>query len=79
MTPFTDKNLINRAKQGDKNLLVAAPSFVADCLETTVEIGIEYKEMFAKNGGENLQMVESLNDSPAWIDAIEEILNPFLY
>lgn len=78
MTPFTDKNLISRARQGKKRVLVAAPSFVADCLETTVEIGWEYKEMYAENGGEELQMVESLNDSPRWIDALEEILNPYL-
>lgn len=78
MTPFTDKNLIGLAKQGNKNILVAAPSFVTDCLETTVEIGWEYKEMFAENGGENLQMVESLNDSPQWISALEEILEPYL-
>ncbi|MDP2887706.1 MAG: ferrochelatase, partial [Bacteroidota bacterium] len=78
MTPFTDKNLVNRAKQGSKNILVTAPSFVADCLETTVEIGWEYKEMFVKNGGENLQMVESLNDSPRWISAMEEILRPYI-
>jgi ferrochelatase len=58
--------------------LVAAPAFVADCLETTVEIGYEYKEMFAENGGEKLQMVESLNDSPVWISAMEEILHPYL-
>jgi ferrochelatase len=78
MTPFTDQNLINRAKQGNKNILVTAPAFVSDCLETTVEIGWEYKELFMENGGENLQMVESLNDSPRWISALEEILNPYL-
>jgi ferrochelatase len=78
MTPFTDQNLISRAKQGNKNILVVAPAFVADCLETTVEIGWEYKEMFIANGGENLQMVESLNDSPRWIAAMEEILTPYI-
>lgn len=78
MTPFTDQNLISRAKQGSKNILVVAPAFVADCLETTVEIGWEYKEMFIENGGENLQMVESLNDSPRWIAAMEEILTPYI-
>jgi ferrochelatase len=78
MTPFTDKNLVSRAKQGTKNILVVAPSFVADCLETTVEIGWEYKEMFIENGGLNLQMVDSLNDSPQWIGALEEMLNPYL-
>jgi ferrochelatase len=59
-------------------VLVVAPAFVADCLETTVEIGWEYKELFQKNGGEKLQMVESLNDSPRWISAMEEILIPYL-
>jgi ferrochelatase len=78
MTPFTDKNLISRAKQGSKNILVVAPAFVADCLETTVEIGWEYKELFAESGGEKLQLVESLNDSPLWISAMEEILNTFI-
>lgn len=78
MTPFTDKNLIGRAKQGNKKVLVVAPAFVADCLETTVEIGWEYKELFIENGGEELQMAESLNDSPVWIDALEEILTPYL-
>jgi len=78
MTPFTDQNLISRAKQGNKNILVVAPAFVADCLETTVEIGWEYKEMFIENGGEKLQMVESLNDSPSWIAAMEEILTPYI-
>jgi ferrochelatase len=78
MTPFTDQNLINRAKQGCKNVLVVAPAFVADCLETTVEIGWEYRELFAENGGENLQLVESLNDTPRWIAALEEIIQPYL-
>ena len=78
MTPFTDKNLIDRARQGNKNILVTAPAFVSDCLETTVEIGWEYKELFIANGGEKLQMVESLNDSPRWIEALEEILGPYL-
>jgi len=78
MTPFTDQNLVSRAKQGCKNILVVAPAFVSDCLETTVEIGWEYKELFAENGGENLQLVESLNDSSRWIAAMEEILDPYV-
>ncbi len=78
MTPFTDQNLIARAKKGNKKVLVAAPSFVADCLETTVEIGYEYKEMFVHQGGEKLVMVESLNDLPEWINALQDILTPYL-
>ncbi|MCG8697687.1 MAG: ferrochelatase, partial [Bacteroidales bacterium] len=74
LTPFTDETLINLAKQGKKNVLVAAPAFVADCLETTVEIGFEYKELFDEKGGKELTMVESLNDRDDWVDAIVEIV-----
>jgi ferrochelatase len=78
MTPFTDQTIITLAQKGIGTLLVAAPAFVSDCLETTVEIGHEYKELFRNNGGKSLQLVDSLNASPQWIDAMEEILNPYL-
>lgn len=78
MTPFTDKNLMSRAEAGATNLLVAAPSFVADCLETTVEIGYEYKELFIEKGGKKLTMVESLNADDIWVDALNEILSPYI-
>lgn len=67
--PFTDETLISLAKQGKKNVLIVAPSFVADCLETTIELGVEYKELFAEHGG-SLTLVESLNDSDIWVDGV---------
>lgn len=78
MTPFTDKNVVSQALKGNKKVLVVAPSFVTDCLETMDEIGCEYKRLFTENGGEELQLVESLNDSPRWIAALEKILEPYL-
>lgn len=74
LTPFTDKTLIDLASKGKKKLLVVTPSFVADCLETIIEIGDEYSKLFKEHGGENLVLVESLNDSDDWIEAIAEIL-----
>ncbi len=74
MNPFADEMLVQKAKSGVKRLLLVAPSFVADCLETTVEIGLEYKELFKENGGEKLQLVESLNDHPLWIEALKELV-----
>jgi len=74
MSPFTDKVLIEKAKSGTKRILVFAPSFVADCLETKVEIEYEYGHLFKENGGEHLQMVESLNDSRMWIDGLEQMI-----
>lgn len=74
LSPFTDDNIKNLAKQDKKSILIFAPSFVADCLETTVEIGIEYVELFRKSGGEKLVLVESLNDGEEWIIALEKII-----
>jgi len=67
--PYTDEVLIERAKKGDKKILVFAPAFVSDCLETIYEIGVEYDVLFKKHGGEKVQLVESLNDHPLWIEA----------
>lgn len=75
--PFTDKLITSHARRGNKKLLIIAPSFVADCLETTIEIGFEYKKLFQQAGGQQLQLVESLNDSPEWIQALKEIILPY--
>lgn len=72
--PYTAQVLEHLAKSGAKRLLVFCPAFTADCLETTIEVGLEYKEEFLKMGGEQLDLVESLNDSPAWARAIAEKL-----
>ncbi|HXC06265.1 MAG TPA: ferrochelatase [Bacteroidia bacterium] len=72
--PYSDKVLEEKAKQGVKRILVFSPAFVADCLETLYEIGTEYDELFRKHGGEKIQLVESLNDHPAWIAALKEMV-----
>jgi len=74
LEPFSDKVVEEWAKKGAKKLLVFSPAFVADCLETTVEIGIEYQKLFEKNGGEKIQLVESLNDHPMWINTLKNIV-----
>lgn len=74
LEPFSDKVVIEQAKKGAKKLLVFSPAFVADCLETTIEIGAEYQELFEKHGGEKVQLVESLNDHPVWIDALKKMV-----
>ena len=43
-------------------------------LETIIEIGDEYKELFLEAGGEKLDYVESLNYSDLWADAIIDII-----
>jgi len=72
--PFSDKVVIEKAKKGAKKLLVFSPAFVSDCLETTIEIGKEYQQIFEKHGGEKIQLVESLNDHPMWVEALKKIV-----
>lgn len=74
LEPFSDKVVIDQAKKGAKKLLAFSPAFIADCLETTVEIGIEYQELFVRHGGEKIQLVESLNDHPMWIETLKKMV-----
>lgn len=68
--PYSDKVVEEKAKEGAKKLLIFSPAFVADCLETIIEIGDEYDEIFKEHGGESVQLVESLNDHPLWIETL---------
>ena len=72
--PFTDKVIEELAAEGAKRLLIFSPAFTADCLETIVEIGTEYQEDFEKSGGEQVDLVPSLNDDPKWIRAVADLV-----
>jgi ferrochelatase len=70
LQPYTSDVIHACAKARHKRLLVFSPSFVCDCLETTYEIANEYGQEFKNMGGEELQLVEGLNDHPLWIDTL---------
>jgi ferrochelatase len=72
--PYTDDKIADLRKQGVKNLLVVSPSFVADCLETTLEIGEQYRDLFLELGGESFNYTTSLNDEDQWIRAVQQII-----
>lgn len=74
LTPFSDEVIDKWGKEGAKKILVFSPAFVADCLETLVEIGVEYQEDFEKLGGEKVQLVPSTNDHPRFIDCLEDLV-----
>ncbi|SFP31334.1 ferrochelatase [Pseudarcicella hirudinis] len=72
--PYTDVVIEELAAQGKKSVLAFSPAFVADCLETTIEVGVEYKELFESKGGKHWQLVESLNNSPIWVELLEDLV-----
>ncbi len=65
LKPFSDEVVRDCAKKGMKKILVFSPAFTADCLETVIEIGDEYQEIFHSTWwGERFSLVESLNEHP---------------
>ncbi len=72
--PYAEDEIKRLAGEGKKSILVFCPSFVADCLETTIEVGEEFKEVFLEHGGEKWQLVESLNSEELWIDCLSEMV-----
>jgi ferrochelatase len=74
LKPYSDKVIIELAKKGAKKILVFSPAFVADCLETIYEIGIEYDEIFKEHGGEKVTLVPSLNSEDVWVRAVREMV-----
>ena len=73
LTPFSDQVVEEWAKKNAKRLLVFSPAFVADCLETLVEIGSEYQEIFEEHGGETVDLVPSSNDHPEFISCLNQL------
>ncbi|MBX0292806.1 ferrochelatase [Hymenobacter sp. HSC-4F20] len=74
LQPYTDEVLKEMPAKGIKNVLAFSPAFVADCLETTIEVGEEFKEMFEEAGGSHWQLVPSLNSRPEWVQAVTEMI-----
>lgn len=74
LKPYTDDVLTKLAKRGVRRVAVALPGFTADCLETLDEIGNESREVFEHAGGEHLRAVPCLNDHPAWVTAMAQIV-----
>ncbi len=73
--PYTEDKVGELAQKGFKNVLVFTPAFVADCLETIVEVGETYKEMFEeKSGGGHWTLAPSLNAHPLWIQTLTQII-----
>jgi ferrochelatase len=74
LKPYTDIILQDLPAKAIKKVLAFSPAFVADCLETTIEVGEEFKHLFLQAGGEKWQLVESLNSSDTWVAAVKEMV-----
>jgi ferrochelatase len=76
--PYTDERIQALARGGVKSLDVICPAFAADCLETLEEVNIRYAEDFRAAGGESFRYIPALNDTPAHISALGDLLRQAL-
>lgn len=76
--PSTSDTLQSLAQRGKKHVIILAPSFTADCLETLEELEEENKEVFINAGGNRYQYLPAANDDPLFIDALENIIRTYL-
>lgn len=74
LKPYTDETLKELAKHGTKSVQIVCPGFSADCLETIEEIGEENRDYFMEAGGEQYQYIPALNDSPAHISVLTQLI-----
>jgi len=74
LEPSTDATLIAEGGKGTRRLVVAAPGFAADCVETLEELAIEGREEFCEAGGEDYAVLDCLNTSADGLAMIEAML-----
>ncbi|WP_137701010.1 ferrochelatase [Marimonas lutisalis] len=75
LRPYTVEEVARLAQEdGKKNIAVIAPAFSADCIETLEEINEEIQESFVEAGGESFTYIPCLNDEPAHIDVLSQVI-----
>lgn len=72
--PYSDEMVVELANRGIRRLVVACPAFVADCLETTEEMGDRAKELFLRHGGQEYFLVPCPNSSDTWAKAVTSMI-----
>lgn len=74
LEPATDTVLAAEGAKGTKRLVIAAPGFSADCLETLEELAIRGREQFEEGGGQQFAALTCLNTSDAGMAMLETLV-----
>ncbi|MEM9310341.1 MAG: ferrochelatase [Pseudomonadota bacterium] len=74
LEPATDDTLVAEGEKGTKRLVVAAPGFSADCVETLEELALEGRDEFVEAGGEDYAVLSCLNVSQSGVAMLETII-----
>jgi ferrochelatase len=74
LSPYTDRLLLEYAKNGPKDLSVICPAFATDNLETLEEIAIRNRAAFLQAGGASLDYIPCLNASTAHVEFFAQLV-----
>lgn len=74
LTPYTDKTLEALAADGVRRVDLICPGFSVDCLETLEENAMQNRDLFQQAGGEQLSYIPCLNDQPAHIAMLADLV-----
>ena len=74
LEPPTDDTLVALAQAGTRKVVVIAPGFSADCLETLEELAIRGRESFVEAGGTDFAYLPCLNDGAPGMAMLRHLL-----
>ena len=75
LRPYMNEKMDELIKQKKENMVIMAPGFSVDCLETLEEIKMEGEEEFLEKGGKSFSYIDCLNDSSVAIKMYQQIIN----
>lgn len=74
LKPYTVDHVAELARQGHTDIAVISPAFSSDCIETLEEINGEIRESFEEAGGQGFTYIPCLNDDPAHIEVMLNVV-----
>ena len=74
LEPSTEGAISRMAAQGGAGLVIAAPGFAADCLETREELAIRGRDQFLAAGGKDFAVLDCLNAGEAGMAMLEGLV-----
>jgi ferrochelatase len=78
LQPYTDATLMALPSQGVNRVMVMAPGFASDCVETLEEIAMEAHKTFREAHGSEFHMVPCANLTPQHIRLMHTLVKPYL-
>ena len=73
LKPYLKNALMQAVELGQRNILIATPSFVVDCLETLEEDYVQNYQTFKASGGDKFQLVTPMNDDPRFSQFLADL------